>query len=175
MRPVARVGVDGQNEAVRAQQNLVATLRAAMSEGRAPAIAAGAAVVVALGLGVAALAVDGGSGPGELAVPSGSDADALVVSPDVGPEEAGPAQPFDLDHPGVDASDDQGTPGVAGDSAVPVQPGAPVVLGAGPEPGTSVTTTSTTTPSTTATTATTTPPDGSGGLLDAVVRLLGGP
>jgi hypothetical protein len=91
--------VDGQNEAVRAQQNLVATLRAAMSEGRAPAIAAGAAVVVALGLGVAALAVDGGSGPGELAVPSGSDADALVVSPDVGPEEAGPAQPFDLDHP----------------------------------------------------------------------------
>jgi hypothetical protein len=172
VRPVAGTGVDGQNEVVRAQQNLVATLRAAVSEGRAPAIAAGAAVVVALGLGVAALAVDGGSGPGELAVPGGSDADALVVPPDVGPDEAGPAQPLDLGRPGVDAGDDQPAPEDAGDSAVPVEQAAPIVFGAGPEPGTSVTTTSTTTPSTT---ATTTPPDGSGGLLDAVVRLLGGP
>jgi hypothetical protein len=172
VRPVAGVGVDGQNEAVRAQQNLVATLRAAMSKGRAPAIAAGAAVVVALGLGVAALAVDGRSGPGELAVPGGSDADALVVAPDLGPDEAAPAQPVDLGRPGVDAGDDQAAPEAAGESAVPVEPAAPVGLGAGPEPGTSVTTTSTTTPSTT---ATTTPPDGSGGLLDAVVRLLGGP
>jgi len=172
VRAVAGAGVDRQNEAVRGQQKLVATLRAAMGEGRAPAIAAGAAVVVALGLGVAALAVDAGSGPGELAVPGGSEGDAPVVPPDLGPDEAAPAQPVDLGRPGVDASDDQAAPEAPGDSAVPVDAAAPVGLGAGPEPGTSVTTTSTTTPSSTATTA---PPSGGGSLLDAVARLLGGP
>jgi hypothetical protein len=173
VQPVAGAGADGQNEPVRAQQNRVATLRAALTGGRAPAVAAGAAVAVALGLGVAAVTLGAPSGPGERAGPGGSDADAaMLVPPDLGSAEAAPAEPVDLGGPTeVAGADHPATPEVTGDGAVPVEPAAPVVLAAGPDPGTSVTTTSTTRPSST---TTTTPPDGSGGLLDAIARLLGG-